>query len=43
MFFDGILKKFNVDYLSEDVSLHSGIPREYYKLKENKFKMYDTS
>ena len=37
MFVNGIVKKYNVDWMSEDMSLHSGIPRDYYSLKEHNF------
>jgi len=30
MFFDGLSKKYNIDIMSTDVSLHSGIPKQRY-------------
>lgn len=41
MFCNGIEKKFNTDYLSQDISLHSGIPKQYYQLKDKVFKDWE--
>lgn len=37
MFVNGLVKKYNVDFMNEDISLHSGIPKEYYSLKNHNF------
>ncbi len=37
MFLNGISKKYNVDILSTDVSLHSGIPKYLYNMKDKEF------
>ncbi len=39
MFFNSGIKqrKYDVDYLTGDVSLHSGIPKQYYGMKNKKF------
>ena len=37
MFVNGIVKKYNTDLISEDMSIHSGIPKQYYSLKTHNF------
>lgn len=37
MFFNGIAKNYNFDLMSSDISLHSGIPKNFYHLKEKTF------
>ena len=37
MFYNGLSKKYNVDLISTDVSLHSGIPKQFYHLKDKNF------
>ena len=37
MFFDGLFKNYNVDLMSADISLHSGIPNHFYNLKDKQF------
>ena len=37
MFFNGIVKKYDVDLMIGDISLHSGIPKDYYNLKDHNF------
>ena len=37
MFVNGIVKKYDVDLMNEDISIHSGIPKEYYNLKNHIF------
>ena len=34
MFYNGLSKNYNVDLMSTDLSLHSGIPKHFYNLKE---------
>jgi hypothetical protein len=37
MFFNGLSKNYNDDLMSTDVSLHSGIPKHFYDLKDKQF------
>ncbi len=37
MFYNGLSKKYNVDLISTDISLHSGIPKHFYNLKDKQF------
>ena len=37
MFLNGISKNYNIDLLSDDISIHSGIPKKFYYLKDKNF------
>lgn len=37
MFYNGLSKNYNVDLMSTDVSLHSGISKHFYNLKDKQF------
>tara|TARA_Y100000591_G_scaffold331621_1_gene366084 strand:+ start:13784 stop:14758 length:975 start_codon:yes stop_codon:yes gene_type:complete len=37
MFLNGIIKNYDVDKMMGDISIHSGIPKEYYASKDKKF------
>jgi hypothetical protein len=37
MFYNGLSKNYNVDIVSTDVSLYSGIPKDFYALKDKQF------
>lgn len=42
MFFNnGIIKKYDIDVLSGDISLHSGIPKRFYGMKNKKFEDWE--
>ena len=37
MFLNGIINSYDVDLMVGDISLHSGIPKQYYNLKDHTF------
>ena len=37
MFYNGLSKNYNVDIVSTDVTLYSGIPKDFYALKDKQF------